>query len=219
MKESLLRTVQEMDWITIILCCSILALVLAKSFFYVRFINFIILPFNNKYIFMYNKKDKLSHWFTIFLSIFQFLNFGLFIYLADAAFYNYDHAKSPLFFYTILSLLVLFFIVKILLHLTNAFIFNISEIISEFLFKNITYLNYSGFIMFIANVLLTFVVSDSKTVVYTSALLIILINIMGWAIVIRNHQKLITNNFFYFILYLCALEITPLVLIGDYFKD
>ncbi|WFO18183.1 DUF4271 domain-containing protein [Cellulophaga baltica 4] len=42
---------------------------------------------------------------------------------------------------------------------------------------------------------------------------------MGWVTAIRNHQKLITNNFFYFILYLCALEIAPLVLLGDYFKD
>ena len=80
MKESLLRTIEDIDWITIILFCSVIAIVFAKSFFYVRFNNFIILPFNNKYIFMYNKKDKLSHWFNIFLSIFQLLNFGLFIY-------------------------------------------------------------------------------------------------------------------------------------------
>tara|TARA_R110000796_G_scaffold250788_4_gene380676 strand:- start:29624 stop:30283 length:660 start_codon:yes stop_codon:yes gene_type:complete len=219
MKESLLRTIEDIDWITIILFCSVIAIVFAKSFFYVRFNNFIILPFNNKYIFMYNKKDKLSHWFNIFLSIFQLLNFGLFIYLANTIFYDSTNEKSPFMFYTFVGLLLLFFIIKIFLHLTNAFVFNISEIISEFLFKNITYLNYSGFIMFIANILLTYVLRDSKTVVYVSAFLIILINVIGWVIVIRNYQKLITNNFFYFILYLCALEITPLVLIGDYFKD
>tara|TARA_R110000868_G_scaffold159432_1_gene388235 strand:+ start:238 stop:897 length:660 start_codon:yes stop_codon:yes gene_type:complete len=219
MKESLLRTIEDIDWITIILFCSVIAIVFAKSFFYVRFNNFIILPFNNKYIFMYNKKDKLSHWFNIFLSIFQLLNFGLFIYLANTIFFDSTHEKSPFMFYTFVGLLLLFFIIKIFLHLTNAFVFNISEIISEFLFKNITYLNYSGFIMFIANILLTYVLRDSKTVVYVSTFLIILINVIGWVIVIRNYQKLITNNFFYFILYLCALEITPLVLIGDYFKD
>ena len=156
MKETLLRTVQNIDWITIILFFSVAAIVLAKSFFYVRFNNFIFL--------------------------------------------DSSHEKSPFLFYTIVGLLLLFFLVKILLHLTNAFVFNISGIVSEFLFKNITYLNYSGFIMFMANILLTYVLRDSKTVVYISALLIILINAIGWVIVIRNYQKLITNNFFYFIL-------------------
>jgi hypothetical protein len=91
--------------------------------------------------------------------------------------------------------------------------------ITEYLFKKISYLNYSSLVMFIANILLTYVLKDSKAVVYASAFLILVINSIGWVIVLRNYQKLITNNFFYFILYLCALEITPLVLIGDYFKD
>tara|TARA_R110000868_G_scaffold125037_1_gene330333 strand:- start:7470 stop:8129 length:660 start_codon:yes stop_codon:yes gene_type:complete len=219
MNDVVLRTLQNTDWITLILCCSILAIVVAKSFFYQRFYNFIILPFNNKYIFMYNKKDKLSHWFTIFLFIFQLLNLALFIYLVARIFSISDQNNSEYIYFIILGSLFLFFSAKILLHLGNAFVFNTSGIISEFLFKKISYQNYSGFIMFIANILLTYVLKDSKTIIYVSSFLILLINAIGWVTVIRNHQKLITNNFFYFILYLCALEITPLVLIGDYFKD
>jgi hypothetical protein len=209
MNETLLRTIENADWITLILCCSILFVVLAKNFFNSRFTNFMILPFNNKYIFLYNKKDKLLHWFTVFFSIFQVINFALLIYLANEIFSTSSYTKSPYLFFIIISLLLL----------ANAYLFNISEVITEYLFKKISYLNYSSLVMFIANILLTYVLKDSKAVVYASAFLILVINSIGWVIVLRNYQKLITNNFFYFILYLCALEITPLVLIGDYFKD
>ncbi|WKX78586.1 DUF4271 domain-containing protein [Zobellia laminariae] len=73
--DPILRTAGTADWITIILISSIVFLVLAKSLFYSRFLNFIILPFNNKYIFMYNKKEKLMNWFHIFFTIFRSLIF------------------------------------------------------------------------------------------------------------------------------------------------
>lgn len=219
MNDALLRTVENVDWITIILSCSVLFMVLAKQLFYSRFITFIILPFNNKYVFMYNKKDKLLHWFTIFLSIFQIINFALFIYLVNDIFSSSKLTNSSYLFYGIIGFLVVYFLTKVLLQLANGLIFNITDIITEYLFKKISYLNYSGLVMFIANILLTYVLKDSKTVVYVSSFLILLINVIGLVIVLRNHQKLIANNFFYFILYLCTLEITPLVLIGDYFKD
>ncbi|SMC44130.1 DUF4271 domain-containing protein [Cellulophaga tyrosinoxydans] len=219
MKEVFYRAAQNIDWITIILCCSIISIVLAKSLYYHRFSNFMILPFNNKYIFMYNKKDKLSHWFTIFLSIFQLLNFALFVYYIDSIFHISNATKSANLYFGILGMVLLFFMIKIILNLSNAFVFNITDTISEFLFKNIAYLNYSGFVLLFANILLTYVIKDSKTVVYISFALFFIINMIGWVVVIRNYQKLIANNFFYFILYLCALEITPIVLLGDYFKD
>tara|TARA_R110002051_G_scaffold234092_1_gene295685 strand:+ start:53796 stop:54455 length:660 start_codon:yes stop_codon:yes gene_type:complete len=219
MNNAVLRTLENIDWITLILSCSVVVLVIAKQLFYSRFTNFIILPFNNKYIFMYNKKEKLLHWFTILLSIFQILNFALFIYLANDVFPSRSSSQAPYLFYSIIGFLIVFFMTKVFLQLANGLIFNISDVISEYLFKKISYLNYSGLIMFIANILLTYVVKDSKAVVYISGFLILLINAIGLVIVLRNHQKLIANNFFYFILYLCTLEITPLVLIGDYFKD
>ncbi|WP_158974569.1 DUF4271 domain-containing protein [Cellulophaga sp. L1A9] len=219
MKEVLLRTIENIDWITLILCCSITTVVLAKKLFYGRFTNFIILPFNNKYIFLYNKKDKLSHWFTIFLSIFQLLNFTLFLYFIDSIFNFSHHTNTPFTYIITLGILIAFFFSKLILHLGNAFVFNIQGPVSEFLFKKISYFNYSSLVMFVANILLAYILKDSKIVVYVSILLITAINILGWVTAIRNHQKLITNNFFYFILYLCALEIAPLVLLGDYFKD
>jgi len=196
-------------------------MVAAKSVFYTRFLNFIILPFNNKYIFMYNKKEKLINWFHIFFTVFQVINFSLFIFLIIKILIGPKNVSTmnPYIYFVVMGLLVLFLVLKVFLQLGNGFIFNTNKIISDLIFKKLSYLNYSSIIMFLANAILVYVLKDSKTVIYASLLLILFINGIGWVTLLRNHQKFITANFFYFILYLCALEIAPFVIIGSYLND
>ncbi|MEP3209061.1 MAG: DUF4271 domain-containing protein [Maribacter sp.] len=219
--EPTLRNIENIDWVTLLIFGSLILVVLAKTTFYNRFLNFIILPFNNKYIFMYNKKEKLINWFHIFFTVFQVFNFSLFLYLSWKAIFG--PLKEPdlnsYLYPIILGTLFLFLVVKVLLQLGNGFIFNSNKIISELIFKKLSYLNHSGLIMFMANIILTYVFKDSKAVIYGTFFLILLINGIGWVTLLRNHQKFIANNFFYFILYLCALEIAPWVIIGGYLRD
>jgi hypothetical protein len=101
----------------------------------------------------------------------------------------------------------------------NGFIFGSSKAISELIFKKLSYLNYTGIVMFLANCILAYVARESQFIVYAAILLILLINVIGWVTLLKNHQKFITNYFFYFILYLCALEIAPFIIIGSYLKQ
>ncbi|UCD61181.1 MAG: DUF4271 domain-containing protein [Flavobacteriaceae bacterium] len=217
--EPVQRVIHNINWITIIIFSSILFIVIAKNLFYNRFLNFMILPFNNKYIFMYNKKDKLINWFNIFFTIFQLLNFSLFIYYATNILSNSNGQLYFLVYSIILGLLFLFLIGKILLQLGSGFIFNNNKIISEFIFKKLSFLNFSSIIMLAANIVLTYVFKDSKIVIFVSIFLVVVVNIIGWITIIKNYQKLISSYFFYFILYLCALEIAPFVIIANYLKD
>src|SRR5690554_4051430 len=214
--EPILRNPDTSDWITLIIFASILFMVLAKHIFYGRFLNFIILPFNNKYIFMYNKKDKLFNWFNIFFTLFQLLNFSLFIYLASNILFTFGEKHDMARYGSVILGLTLFLGIKIFLQLGNGFIFNSKNTISEIVFKKLSYLNYSGIVMLLANLLLHFVFRESKTIIIISILAILLINAIGWTTTLRNHQKFIAGNFVYFILYLCALEIAPIVIIGGY---
>ncbi|MFC2148634.1 DUF4271 domain-containing protein [Bacteroidota bacterium] len=217
--EPVQRVINNIDWITAIIFSSILFMVIAKNLFYQRFLNFIILPFNNKYIFMYNKKDKLLNWFNIFFTLFQLLNFSLFIYLASNILSNSESDQYPVVFSIILGFLLLFLFGKILLQMGGGFVFNNNKIISEFIFKKLSYLNYSSIIMLASNIIITYVLTDSKIVVFASIFLIVVVNVIGWITIIKNYQKLISSYFFYFILYLCALEIAPFVIIVNYLKD
>jgi hypothetical protein len=44
-------------------------------------------------------------------------------------------------------------------------------------------------------------------------LVFVILLVLRYSLVLVNNKKLITNNLFYFMLYLCALEIAPLAII------
>ena len=216
--EPITRTFTQTDWITLTLTGSLLFALVAKSFYYSRFFNFIILPFNSKYITMYTKKEKLFNWFHILLSIFQMINTTLFIFFAWRTFSDPAEEKNPFIFPVLLAVVFSYLSAKTIFQLCNAFIFNSYKTFNELVFRKFSYLNYSGIVLFIANVLLAYVFIDSKIIILIGLILFLIINIMGWVTVIRNYQKFIGSYFFYFILYLCALEIAPLVIMGSFLK-
>ncbi len=171
---------------------------------------------------MYNKKEILLNWFHVFFTLFQVINFSLFIYLVLQIFFKEGsliRIDSSYGYPIILGGLFIFLLVKAALQLGNGFIFNSNRIISDLIFKKLSYLNYSALVMFAANILLCYVFKDALIVVYAAFFLILLINAIGWVTLLRNHQNFLAANFFYFILYLCALEIAPFVIIGSYLND
>ncbi len=216
--EPIARTFSQNDWITITLMVSLLFPLVAKSFYYSRFFSFIILFFNSKYITMYTKKEKLFNWFHILLSIFQIINTTLFIFFIWRVYMPLSQVKNPFIFPLLLAGVFLFLSAKTMVQLFNGFIFNSYNIFNELVFKKLTYLNYSSIILFIANIFLTYVFIDSKSVIWIALILFLVINIIGWVTVLRNYQNFISSYFFYFILYLCALEIAPLIIMGSFLK-
>jgi len=216
--EPIARTFGQTDWITITLVVSLLFPIIAKSIYYPRFLNFIILPFNNKYISTYTKKEKLFNWFHFLMSVFQVINTTLFIFFIWRSYFNPTEAKNPYIFPLLLAGVFLFMGAKTMAQLFNGFIFNSYKTFNELIFKKLTYFNYSGIILFIANVFLAYVFIDSKITIIIALILFFAINTIGWIAVLNNYQKFISTYFFYFILYLCALEIAPLVIMGSFLK-
>ncbi len=214
-----LREILNSDWITIIVICSLFLIVIAKELFTTRFLNFIILPFNNKYIFLYNKKDRLFNWFNVFVTGFQVLNLSLFIYLCLTAVFAPKLSTYPYSFVLILAGVILFIVLKIVLQLGNGYVFNNTKFISELIFKKLTYLNFSSLVMFVANVMLTYVTPGSEVVVFGGIVLVLALNMVGWYNILKTYQNYLATYIFYFILYLCALEIAPILWIASYFKE
>nr|WP_299486642.1 DUF4271 domain-containing protein [uncultured Allomuricauda sp.] len=212
------KVVDSMDWMTIVLFLSMVILALGKYLFQGRFLNFIILPFNNRYVVLHSKKGRLLNWFHIMLTLFQLINFSLFLFLVIQSFFGAD--EDPLLaFFVIMGVVVLFQLVKLALQLVKGYVFNTQSLIAELLFNKTSYLNYSSLIMFVANVVLIYIASSSKIVFYVAFILIVSINAIGFIKLLKNYQKAIVPNLFYFILYLCTLEIAPLVIVGTYLKD
>ena len=217
--EPIFRTVTSLDWITLVILVSLVILVLAKRLFAIRFSNFIILPFNNKYIFLYNKKDRLLHGFHMALTLFMFLNLCLYITLVAGTLLPPETQADGAFLLVTGLVLLLFFGGKLLLQFAGGAVMEFSGLLASIIFKKMTYLNYSALLMFVANLLLGYVLRDSKIVVFTSLILIFAINLIGWIGILKIHQKLIASHVFYFILYLCTLEIAPFLIISNLLKD
>ena len=217
--NSIARESLQADWITIVILISVVCIIIAKQLFYTRFMNFLVLPFNNKYLFIYNKRDILFNWFHIFLAGFQLINLTLFIFYATDILFEADLSSSPVNFLIVFSLILLFFLIKVIVQLGNSFVFDNQKTITEIIFKKISFLNFSGLILFVANILLAFIFKGSALIVYAGIFFVVLVNMIGWITILRNHQKYISTYFFYFILYLCALEISPYVLMVYYIKD
>ncbi|MGJ8660174.1 DUF4271 domain-containing protein [Cellulophaga fucicola] len=215
--ESITRVFNNIDWITAIFVVSLFVLVLSKTFFYNKFINFVVLPFNNKYIFLHSKKHILFNWFNALWSVFLWLNVALFLYYLLAIF-NLGEKLTPVNYLFIFGVISLFVIVKLLLQFINGSIFNAETAIVHIVFNKISYQNYSGLVLFLANIFLTYITPNSELVAYLALVLFIVVMCIGWVNLLRIHRKFITINFFYFILYLCALEISPFVIIGSYLK-
>ena len=213
-----LRTIESLDWITLVLFGSLLFVLIAKQLDYSRFLNFIVLPFNNKYIFMYNKKERLLNWFHILFTIFQIINTALFLFFVFKNLALIKILDAPFIFPLILVGLFLLLAVKITLQLANGAIFGSQSIFSEIIFKKMSYMNYGGIVLFLANLFLTYVSINPNIVIFTAIFLFLSVNTIGWALVLKNYQNLIANYIFYFILYLCTLEIAPLVILGSFLK-
>ncbi len=213
------KTVYSLDWMTLVLFISMIVIALGKYFYHTKFLNFVILPFNDKYVLLHNKKGQLFNWFHILFTVFQIINLAFFIFLSLKAFDAIPSENHQNVFLLVLAFLVLFQIVKLALQFIKGFVFNTQGLISELVFSKTSYLNHSSILLFISNVILVYIFRDSKLIIYATIILILLVNGIGVIKLLKNYQKAMFPYFVYFILYLCALEIAPLVIIGSYLKD
>jgi len=217
--NSIGRSIPDLDWITIVLVLSLMLLGVGKYFFKNAFLNFIILPFNNKYITLNKRKGKLIQGFHIIMSIFQIVNLGLFFFVAKTVLQQQPILGYNEFYTTIIAGLLMFLILKILLQIGNGYFFENQELMSELIFEKMSYFNYGGLFAFMGNILAIYVFPSSMSLLYVIILVVLGINGIGIIKMLRNHQKLILGNTFYFILYLCTLEISPIAIIISYLNS
>ncbi|MDF0715152.1 DUF4271 domain-containing protein [Muricauda sp. 334s03] len=216
--EPIEKTITSLDWMTLTLFMALVVLALGKYLYHKKFLNFIILPFNDKYILLHNKKGQFSHWFHLLLTLFQLINLSLFIFLVSNTFELIPYEKNIATYFMILGTLTLFELVKFLVQMLTGLVFNSLNLIGSLVFSKISYLNYGSIVISFANILLIYISTGSKTVIYATISMILLIYGIGITKLLKNHQKALFPYFMYFILYLCTLEIAPLVLIGSYLK-
>jgi hypothetical protein len=203
------------DWVAMIFFAVLVLLVFTKNQYNNRLYHTVTLFFSKKYLSIYFNKEKtvVLNWFQISFFIIQSLIFSLLIYLTI---YNFKEENTSLnlkYYLILLAGTVLYFGIRYVLGLFLAQVFSISTIHKKLLYEKLNYFN--TLILWILPLMLILVYAQKyqKLLLISTLILVGILLIFRYALILKNNKNLLFNNLFYFILYLCALEIAPLVII------
>jgi hypothetical protein len=202
------RITENKDWAAFlfILCFAIIAI--TKSVYENRFGEFMNLLFSDKYNKMYRDGSHLKSSFTISLFLVQLLSLAFFIQLSLNLF-GYASKTDLILYVQIITFLVFFIISKYLVEKIIATAFNIEEFVEQFNMQKVTYRTYIGLILLPINIILFYYDTISTIFLLIITSIVLIFNVITYLISIKKYQNLIFGNLFYFILYLCTLEIAP----------
>jgi hypothetical protein len=201
---------------TILIVISLLFIALAKVLYPKRFNDFVSVVGNSKYLKIYIREQKFLDKFDALLFVNLILSFAIFSFICI----NYDRAllnpSSDDLFKLVLGIGI-FVLIKVLLERLIGSLFEIDKLIDEYLFQKISYKNFLGLLLFPINLFLIYSFKPNPTILYIIIIILFIINVSGLITTIKTNQSLIKQNLFYFILYLCALEIAPYIIIYKVF--
>ncbi|MFP9118868.1 DUF4271 domain-containing protein [Flavobacterium sp. RNTU_13] len=205
------------DWATIlfVLCFALIAV--NRAVFEVRFSEFIKLAWSDKYIKIYKDSSNLQSWFTISLFTIQVISYAfllrfilVYFKFSDGGFLSYIQ---------LLTVIATFILAKFLIEKIIATAFNIEDFNEQFNLHKVTYRAYIGMLLLPVNVILFYNLAPKAFVLYILLGLIVAASILSYLISLRIYQNLILSKIFYFILYLCALEIAPYFFLYYWFAN
>jgi hypothetical protein len=208
----MLRESISNEWFTIFIVLALIFLTLSKFLFSRRFDDFLAVIGNSKYLKIYARDQKFIDGFDSLLFMNLVISVSIFLFLTYSEFVNPAEFDLIQFFKILFGISALG-LIKVLLERLIGSLFEIDPLIDSYLFQKTTYKNYTGLVLLPVNILLIYSFSPSKAIIYIVIGLIFLINLIGFITSFKNHQKTLLNNLFYFILYLCALEIGPYIIL------
>lgn len=206
--ELIPRIVENKDWITIVFIVTIGLVVITRAAFENRFSDFVSLLVNNKYLKVYKDTSNLMSWFTILLFFVQLISFSFFILLV-LSYFGYTTKTNWVSFIQIFTFLSFFVLSKFLIEKIIAASFNIESFIEQFNLFKVSYRTYVGLLLLPVNIVLFYTDLMNSYVILGVLVILLITNAVTYLVSLRNYQNLLLSKLFYFILYICALEIAP----------
>ncbi len=207
--EALERFTVSQDWITILLIAVLVLLVAAKYTFPHRFSDFSMLFATNKYLLLQGKEAKIFHPFNVLLFGVNVISVSLFIFIAYQAFITTQIGRPKILFIRIATAYTAFVLLKFSIEKILANISSIDKLMNHYLFYKLSYRNFTSMVLLPLNLIFIYVWKPDLLSLYICLGFILLLNIITLISIFRKNQQQIMQHFFYFILYLCALEIGP----------
>lgn len=210
------RIIENKDWATLLFIVCFIVIAINKSLFEGQFHEFIRLPFSKKYMATYRDSSNLYSSFTISLFFVQLISYSFLIQII-LSFLDYTTKDNWITFIQIFTALFVFILIKFYIEKIIANIFSIEDFLEVFNLKKVTFRTYIGLLFLPIVILLYYNNFLSIGIIKVFIVIIGLCMIYFYFLSILNYQKLILSKIFYFILYLCTLEIGPYYFLYHWF--
>lgn len=203
-----LRIIENKDWATALFVLSLLLIAFTKSAFENRFSDFTKLIYSDKYVKLYRDSIHLMSGFTIALFIVQIIAFSFFVQLFLSS-YGRASKTDWMLFIQLFTFITYFVLAKFLIEKIIATAFKIEDFMEQYNLRKVTYRTYMGLFILPLDLILYYYDAFSKDIFFPIFIIALIINLFTYLLTIKNYQNAIMSKLFYFILYLCALEIAP----------
>src|ERR1700744_2677195 len=162
-----------------------------------------------------SKEDNIiNSWTFIGLFLLFGLTFGLFLYLLAFHYHVYYSISGVRLFVSLSLIILILFAIKFVIVKFLGFVFNINKLVSEYL--SVLYLSYFNIAFVFLPVIVCFSMLADELIPYVLAVAIISIVIIFIWQYLRSSVNIISNiqfHKFYLFVYLCALEICPILIL------
>lgn len=201
-------------WVLLVVFLLFLAVALVRLAFPADFTMIVQAYYDERTLQQVSKEDNmLTSWPYIFLYLIFSLALGLFIVLMESSFERFDVLSFENYMRTAF-LVALLFIVKILLIRFISFVFEIDRLVREYV--TVLYLVYFNSMLFLMPFLLTVTLVSTAYFKILLILFSVLVSMLFIYRFLRTAFRLFGNlkfSIFYLILYLCALEVAPILIL------
>lgn len=197
------------NWITIIILALLVMVVILKTIDSKKLKGYVFALFNKGFV-ATESEEEIPFFSFFYMLIFGFstIVFSLIVALLIAetkSEINYNFS----FFTYILSIVFTYFFIKRLLEIVLNRLFSLKKYVHFYLVSKFSYLYFISFFLLISYILIVFSGLNSVLLIYA----VVFFFLLRFVFHINSNKKLVFNNFFYFILYLCAFEIAPLLVL------
>jgi len=212
------RMIENKDWATLLFVFSFAVIALTKSAFEVRFSDYSKLIVSDKYNKIYKESAQLWSWFNINLTFVQFISISFFIQLI-LSYFHFASKYDWIVFIQIVVFSAVFVLSKFLIEKIIAVAFGFEDLIEQYNLQKVNYRTYISLCLLPINMTLYYINNLSLSVIYLLITLVLIANLLTYLNSLKIYQKFIIGKIFYFILYLCTLEIAPYYFVYYWFTQ
>lgn len=211
--ETIERYSLSNDLLTLVILLVLLLLVTAKQLYPYRFQDFVALFKSGKFMVIKSREHKSLFGFNVLMLIIHLLSISVFIFVLYREFVDHRILENWILFLRIFTGYSFLILLKITIEKIIGNVFDLDDIIDNYLFLKHTYRNFITLGVLALSIFLVYSPHFPLWTYYIIFGCLAVATVISFSNIISKNLGLVTNNLFYFILYLCALEIAPYIIL------